>query len=120
MRRQIDPEIVRQVQHAIGLRGCHVGDHLVELGDIAAHDADLVAKRRERGRVRVDVHADDGLAARDQQRNDADADEAGAAEDEYGHCRFSLAAGHPRARGKIGRSGNGGKRRGFAQPADNC
>ena len=37
------------------------------------------------GAFGIDVHADHALAAGDQQRNDADADEAGAAEDEYGH-----------------------------------
>jgi hypothetical protein len=59
---------------------------------------------------------DDGLAAGDQQRNDADADEAGAAEDEYGHCRFSPLPRTVSALGaKIGRTGGGGKRRGGRQ-----
>ena len=68
------PRLYGQVQHAIGLRCLHDADDVVELRDVAADDRHPVAEMRQRGRVRVDVHANDGVAARDQHRNDPDAD----------------------------------------------
>ena len=62
--------------------------------DVAAHHLDQVA---ERGGRRVDVHADDLFAARDQQRDQSPADEAGPADDKRLHAH-SLPAGCLRAR----------------------
>ena len=55
---------------------------IVELGDVAAHDPDLLAEMPVGRGAGVDVHADDFFAALRQQRHEAAADKAGSAEDQ--------------------------------------
>ena len=66
----------------------HRVHHVVELADIAADHADLLAEIGKIRGLRVDVHADDFLAALSQERDEAAADKAGAAEDQDRHGRF--------------------------------
>ena len=88
VRRQIDAQVVRQIHHLVGARGLHLIQHVVELGDVATHDLHLIAIGRKIGGMRVDVHANHGLALRYEQRDDAGADKAGAPDNKYGHVCF--------------------------------
>src|SRR5262249_7947304 len=65
---------------------------IVELGDIAAHHPHLLAEIAVVRGLRVDVHADDLLAALGEERDKTPPDKAGAADDEDGHARLSLVA----------------------------
>ena len=73
-----------------GLAAAMIADDVVELGDVAPHDLHLRAQIVERRGAGVDVHADDFLAARRQQADDPQADEAGAANDKDRHGCFLL------------------------------
>ena len=84
-RRVLAAEEIGEVDDPFRLGLGHRRHDVVELADIAAHDPHLLAVVGEIGGLRVDVHADDLLAALGEKRNKAAADKAGAAEDQDRH-----------------------------------
>ncbi len=72
---------VGQVEDAVRLGGENRFDYVLELGDVAVHDAHLVFQSRERGGPGVDVHADDILAPLGQTVDCSRSDEPRATQD---------------------------------------
>ena len=88
-RRVLAAEPISEIDDPFGFGIRHRRHDIVELADIAADDAHLFAVIGEVRGLRVDVHADDLLAALGEQRNKAAADKAGAAEDQDRHGHSS-------------------------------
>src|SRR6266478_4356374 len=82
-------EEIRQVDDSRRLGVRRRRHDVVELADIAADDADLLAEFRVVRGLRVHVYADDFFAALGQERDEATADKPGAADDQDRHERFS-------------------------------
>jgi hypothetical protein len=68
----------------------HLTDDIVELGNVAAHDAHLLAELAVIRGLGIEVHADNLLAALCEKRDQPPPDKTGAADDEDGHARLSL------------------------------
>ena len=97
---------VGEVDDAVRL-GVHDGlDDVLEVGDVAAEDADAVAEGGVVGRRGVDVHDDDPLPGLDEARDGAPADEARASEHQGGHGQTSVGAKSP-APARLANSGAG-------------
>ena len=88
-RRQIAADVIGEIDHPVGFGLGHTPDQVVKLADVAAHHPHLLAEPGVVGGLRVDVHADDFLTAGGEQRHEAAADKAGAADDHHGHACFS-------------------------------
>src|SRR3954451_15265050 len=87
-RRLLAAEQIGQIDDARRFCRRHLRDDIVELGDIAAHHSDLLAEIAVICGLRINVHADDLLAALGEERNETAPDKAGAADDEDGHARL--------------------------------
>ena len=76
---------VGEIDDAFRFGGSHGGHHVFELRGISPHGGHLGAEIGEGVRAGIDVHAGDGMPARDQQADQAIPDEAGASDDEDAH-----------------------------------
>ena len=84
------PEEVGEIEEALwpGFdRGAH---HVLKLCHIAPQDRHPVLQIGKRGRTRIDIHADDVFAARDQTSDDAWANKPRTADDKDGHRALPL------------------------------
>ena len=93
MRGMLAAEKIGEVDHPCRLGRDRRRHDIVELGDVAAHDPDLLAEVPVGRGAGIDVHADHFLAALRQQRHEAAADEAGSTEDQCRHRCLSLRDG---------------------------
>src|SRR6056297_2888045 len=78
---------VGKIDDTIGATFLDRADDIIELGDVAAYEVDLIAEFAEGGLCAdsIDVHAGDAVALANKDRDKATADEACSADCQNGH-----------------------------------